>query len=44
MATSIYTAILLGHDAEADALIFVSIGLAFAAVLASEILLRERRS
>jgi len=43
ISTSIYTAILLGHDAEADALIGVSIALAFAAILVSELLLRERR-
>jgi molybdate transport system permease protein len=43
ISTSIYTAILLGHDAEADALIFVSIAFAFAAILVSELLLRERR-
>jgi molybdate transport system permease protein len=43
ISTSIYTDILLGHDAEADALIAVSIGFAFAAILVSELLLRERR-
>ncbi len=43
ISTSIYTDILLGHDAEADALIAVSIGFAFAAILFSELLLRERR-
>lgn len=43
ISTSIYTDILLGHDAEADALIAVSIALAFAAILVSELLLRERR-
>ncbi len=44
ISTSIYTDILLGHDAEADALIAVSIGFAFAAILLSELLLRERQS
>ena len=44
ISTSIYTDILLGHDAEADALILVSIGFAFAAIFVSELLLRERRS
>jgi molybdate transport system permease protein len=44
ISTSIYTDILLGHDADANALIAVSIGLAFAAILASELLLRERRT
>jgi molybdate transport system permease protein len=44
IATSIYTDILLGHDAEADALILVSICLAFAAIFVSELLQRERRS
>lgn len=44
ISTSIYTDILLGHDAEADALIAVSIGFAFAAILVSELLLRGRRS
>jgi molybdate transport system permease protein len=43
ISTSIYTDILLGHDAGADALILVSIGLAFAAIFTSELLLRERR-
>lgn len=44
ISTSIYSDILLGHDGEAHALILVSIGLAFAAILASELLVRERRS
>lgn len=44
ISTSIYNDILLGHDAEADALIGVSIALAFGAIFISELLLRERRS
>lgn len=44
ISTSIYTDILLGHDGEAYGLIAVSIGLAFVAILASELLVRERRS
>ena len=44
ISTSIYNDIMLGHDADAYALIAVSIGLAFAAILASELLLRERQS
>lgn len=44
LSTSIYTDILLGHDDDAYGLIAVSIGLAFAAILASELLVRERRS
>jgi molybdate transport system permease protein len=43
ISTSIYTDILLGHDGEAYALIAVSVGLAFAAIFASELLVRERR-
>jgi molybdate transport system permease protein len=42
ISTSIWSAILLGHDTEAWSLILVSIGMAFAAILASELLLRER--
>ena len=42
ISTSIWSAILLGHDTEAWSLILVSIGMAFAAILGSELLLRER--
>jgi len=42
ISTSIWSDILLGHDDEAFGLIAVSIGLAFIAILASELLLRER--
>jgi molybdate transport system permease protein len=44
ISTSIYTDILLGHDGHAYGLIAVSIGLAFAAILVSEWLVREHRS
>ncbi len=44
ISTSIYSDIILGHDDEAWGLIAVSIGLAFVAILASELLVRERRS
>jgi molybdate transport system permease protein len=43
ISTSIYSDILLGHDGDAYGLIVVSIGLAFVAILASELLVRERR-
>jgi molybdate transport system permease protein len=44
ISTSIYTDILLGHDGHAYGLIAISIGLAFAAILTSEWLVREQRS
>jgi molybdate transport system permease protein len=44
ISTSIYSDILLGHDDAANALIAVSIGLAFAAILASELLMRRHRA
>jgi molybdate transport system permease protein len=43
ISTSIYNDIMLGHDEEAYGLMAISIGFAFAAILASELLLRERR-
>ena len=43
ISTSIYNDIVLGHDDEANALILISIGFAFAAILAAELLQRERR-
>lgn len=44
ISTSIYTDILLGHDGHAYGLIAVSVALAFAAILASEWLVRDHRS
>jgi len=43
ISTSIYNDIMLGHDEEAYGLMVISIGFAFLAILASEMLLRERR-
>jgi molybdate transport system permease protein len=42
ISTSIYSAILLGHDEQAFGLVVVSIGMAFVAILGGELLLRER--
>jgi molybdate transport system permease protein len=44
ISTSIYNDIMLGHDGDAYGLIAISIAFAFAAILASELLLRERQS
>ena len=44
ISTSIYTDILLDHDGRAYGLIAISIGFAFAAILTSELLVREHRS
>jgi molybdate transport system permease protein len=43
LAVSIYQQVQLGHDAEAMALLAISVGIAFAAVLLSEFFLRRMR-